>query len=521
MSIRVRFAPSPTGKVHIGNIRAAIFNYLFARHNNGKFLLRVEDTDIERSTPEAIEALFEVMKWLDLDYDEEVFYQTSQAEYHLQQAQKLIDQGDAYTFSKGDSGEAVLYRIPFFCDDLDGIKTVGNICIDTHTEVPMKINFSGVSYAQISKKGTPVEAESCLAGLKDLKVYNSDNEEIFSLNENINSILNDSAEFIIESPANISFTRRTVGYNDLVKGELSKPLDSMKDMVIVRSNGTPIFHLSNVIDDITQNITHIIRGDDHVENTYRHILLFQSLGAKAPSYAHLPMIVNSQGRPYSKRDGDAFVGDFREKGFLPHTLFNYLTLLGWSPGNDQEKLSREELISLFTLERVKSTPAQMDFKKLTNLNGQYIAEMPIETFTTKCAEILNSEVTSYFKAVCELMHSRANLMCDCLTWDYFFNEEFEYDEKAVKKNLAKAEIITPLTAAISKFENICEWNCENIDAALKSTALEFEQGEFKLHQPFRIAITGVTNGAGVLEIAELLGKEKTINRLKHSVDSYK
>jgi len=523
MSIRVRFAPSPTGKVHIGNIRAAIFNYLFARHNGGKFLLRVEDTDIERSTPEAIEALFEVMTWLGLDYDEEVFYQTSQADQHLEAAQKLIDQGDAYKFAKGDSGEAVLYRIPFNCDEMEGIKTVGSAKFDVHQDVAVKVDSTGISFAQISKKGKAMETEACLAGFKDLQVFNADNEVVFTINDNIDAILSGEKSFVIDNAARFEFTRRSVGYTDLVKGELSKPLDSMKDMVIVRSNGTPIFHLSNVCDDITQNITHIIRGDDHVENTYRHLLLFQSLGGKAPAYGHLPMIVNASGKPYSKRDGDAFVGDFQDKGFMAKALFNYLSLLGWSPGDDREKMTIDEMVEFFTLERVKSTAAQMDHKKLTNLNGQYIAEMDATEFVDTIKGYLadqdwfnTCEDEAYLKQVCALMQSRTNLFADCSGWSYFFTNEYECNEKAVKRTIGKPQVAAQLIMAKANLAEVSEWTVDNIDKALKATAIECEIGEFKLHQPFRVAITGVTNGAGVLEIAELLGQEEVLFRIQNS-----
>ncbi len=512
--MKVRFAPSPTGKVHIGNIRAAIFNYLLARHNGGEFLIRVEDTDIERSTPEAIKALFEVMEWLNLDFDGEPFYQTSQAELHLATAEKLIAQGDAYRHAKGDTGEATIYRIPWNCDNMTGIKTVGTQTMTVHPDVPVKIDYTGISFAGVSKKGKPMESEACLAGFKDLEILDADGNVLFTLNDKIDGVLAGTDSFTVENASSFQFTRRTVGYTDLVKGELSKPLDSMKDVVIVRSNGTPIFHLSNVIDDITQQVTHIVRGDDHVENTYRHILMFQSIGGKAPEYAHLPMIVNQAGKPYSKRDGDAFVGDFKDNGFLPEALFNYLTLLGWSPGDDQEKMTRETIIKLFTLDRVNSNAAQMDMKKLTNLNAQYIAEMEPALFTEKIATLLERPVDAYLTSVCELMQIRTSLFNDCQSWGYFFSADFDYDPKASKKTIAKEAVREQLKLAKEKLAEVSEWNVENIDAAIKAAAIAQELGEFKLHQPFRIAITGVGNGAGVLEIAELLGQEQVIARLE-------
>ena len=229
--IRVRFAPSPTGKVHIGNIRAAIYNWLFARHTGGKFLLRVEDTDLERSTPEAIAVLFDCMKWLGLDWDEEVFYQTKNVKRHLEVVDQLLATGHAYKVEKtsrdGKTGVVTMFRMP--------------------------------------KEG------------------------------------------VIE-------------FDDIVKGHMAKKAEDIQDFAIVRSDGSPIFHIANVVDDIDQRVTHIIRGDDHVENTFKHICIFRALGAEVPKYGHLSMIVNQQGKPYSKRDGAAFVGEYREQGYLPEAL---------------------------------------------------------------------------------------------------------------------------------------------------------------------------------------------------------
>ena len=256
MSVRVRFAPSPTGQVHIGNIRAAIFNWLFARHEAGKFLLRIEDTDRERSTPEAVKTILDSMEWLGLDFDEEPMYQSTRKDAHLAAAETLLEKGLAYKEDKGGTGqgECVVFKMP----------------------------------------------------------------------------------------------DETMVFHDEIKGDLQKEAGDMQDLVIVRSNGSPVFHLANVVDDIEMKITHIVRGDDHIENTYRHIALFRAFGAEPPKYAHLPMITNQQGKPYSKRDGDAFVGEFKEKGFLSQALFNYLTLLGWSPGDDKEKMDRDEIIKLFS-----------------------------------------------------------------------------------------------------------------------------------------------------------------------------
>jgi len=525
MTIRVRFAPSPTGKVHIGNIRVAIFNWLFARHNGGKFLLRVEDTDRERSTDEAIEALHQVMKWLGLDYDEEVFYQSRQCERHLLAADRLLEAGHAYRFAKGDGGEAVLFRIPWNLAEVAGISTVGEVSLKLHADVPLIINKSGVEFAQISRKGKAVPSASCLSGMYGMRVFDADGGLLFSLNEQIDDILAGKEEFCFDNAVTISFTRRQISYTDLVKGKLSKPLDSLKDFVIVRSNGSPVFHLANVCDDIEQRISHIIRGDDHVENSYKHLFMFWALGAEIPAYAHLPMIVNVAGKPYSKRDGDAFVGDFKSKGILPETLFNYLTFLGWSTGDDREKLSKAEMVELFTLERVHSSAAQMDMRKLQNLNGMYMAELPAEVFVREARRAVEHCSWSQgidekkFAQVAELMQSRTKLYTMAEQWEYFFVDIPTYDPKAVRKFLAKPKYKEAFQILRDYFIDNNMINSEHFADIIVKVAQVAEVPSHKFNQPIRVAITGCTSGPDMLAIIPVVGKELIIKRLTHVISN--
>ena len=430
MSVRVRFAPSPTGHVHIGNIRAAIFNWLFARHEGGRFLVRIEDTDRERSTPEAVRTIFEVLDWLGLTYDEEPLYQSTRREAHLAAAETLLANGAAYKEDKGGTGkgECVVFRMP---------------------------------------------------------------------------------------PDAMSF-------HDEIKGDLRKEAADMKDFVIVRSDGSPVFHLANVVDDIHMGITHVIRGDDHVENTYRHVALYRALEAPMPRFAHLPMIVNAQGKPYSKRDGDAYVGDFRDKGFNPQALFNYLSLLGWSPGDDREKLSREEMIQLFTLDRVKSGPAQMDMKKLTHLNAQYVTEMPADDFARDAHRTIRTfpwgaavEDDAYFRGVCALMQTRTHVLSLTSEWAYFFGDTFEVDAKALRKALKKDHVIEALatlcgTLAASQDPALSESEAEQ---AIRAAEREHGIAEGKLNQGVRVAVTGLSHGAGLYETMAVLGRERVLKRL--------
>ena len=430
--IRVRFAPSPTGKVHIGNIRAAIYNWLFARHTGGKFLLRVEDTDLERSTPEAIQVLFDCMKWLGLDYDEEAFYQTKNAPRHLAVAEQLLASGHAYkverTSRDGKTGVVTMFRMP--------------------------------------KEGT-------------------------------------------------------IEFDDIVKGHMAKKAEDIPDFAIVRSDGSPIFHLANVVDDIDQRVTHIIRGDDHVENTFKHICLFRALGAPIPKYGHLSMIVNQQGKPYSKRDGAAFVGEYREQGYLPEALFNYLLLLGWNPGDDREVLTREEMIRLFELEKVHVTAAMFDPKKLAWMNGEYIKKIPSADFQAEMKRRVaaagladGGHDAAWWDYLAAQIQPRTKVLNDLDTsLTCFFTDDYPMDAKAVEKRLKKPGVKATLLDLVTRFGAVAaaDWTAPNLEVLVKGLSQGGGMGPW-VH-PIRVAVSGRGEGIGLFEMLQLLGKETTLARL--------
>ena len=520
MQPRLRFAPSPTGQVHIGNIRTAIFNWLAARHMGGKFILRIEDTDLERSTKEAIDTLLECMNWLGLDYDEEVLYQTTQAQHHLDAAKKLLDDGNAYHVGPTPEHSPLYFRIPYCCDDYPFVRTVGDASIALAPESEVVVSGGGLTFITLSPKGKPVENQACLAGFKDLAILDASGTTLYYLSdENACALLCGGEPVTVSGAAKLKFIRREVFYDDMVKGHLSKPLDSMRDFIIVRSDGSPVFHLANVCDDITQGITLIVRGDDHVENTYRHLFMFRTLGAEAPSYAHLPMIVNAQGKPYSKRDGDAFVGDFRDKGVLPEALFNYLTLLGWSSGDNREKMTREELVAAFDLARVQHSPAQFDAVKMANLNGQYIAALDPAVFRERAWDFAaaypwrESVDRAAFDRVANLMQSRTKLMTDLAAWTYFFAVPIEYDPKGVKKFLTPEQLRGALPYVAEKFDTI-ENDAKAIEDALRAIENDNALAPFALNQPVRVAVCGVTVGASIYETVECIGVRECARRIR-------
>jgi len=516
-SVRVRFAPSPTGQVHIGNIRAAIFNYLFARSQGGSFLLRVEDTDRERSTPEAIDTLMEVLEWLDLMPDEEPLYQSARLEAHLAAAESLIARGHAYRHARSaEEQAAVFFRIPSDASLYgSALREAGPVEQPLFAGEVLLIDAFGVQYVGVSRKGKPDPGASCLAGMADAVVLDAAGKELFSLRSSMDAVLKGDCRFESTEGAILRYTRREVVFQDLVKGGLAKPLDSMKDLVIVRGDGFPVFHLANVCDDMAQGITHIIRGDDHVENTYRHIPLFLALGGAVPAYGHLPMIVNAQGKPYSKRDGDAFVGDFREKGYLPEALFNYLTLLGWSPGDDREKMNRDELIQAFRLDRVQRAPAQMDLQKCANLNGKYIQDLPESLFFADVREILGR--TDWGKGLNEekvariarLMRPRTQTYADVSAWRCLVDNDFPRDEQALKRGLGKAWLVEAMTRIAERLEA-----GETLGAAREAVVEQLELDDGKLNQPLRVCLTGQSGGPDLQELIALMDPATFPKRLR-------
>ncbi len=518
--VRVRFAPSPTGHVHIGNIRTAIFNWLFARHSGAEFLLRVEDTDRERSTQEAIKTLLECMDWLGLSYDGEILYQSSMLESHRAAAKKLVE--GKWARRKDNAGNApILFILPWNAETLPFVRESGQASIICHAESPFEISPFGISYSIPNAKGGASPQSASLAGFRGLRLFDKNSACVFDLEKSVSSILESNELRRFEGISRIEFKRREIFFTDMIKGELAKPLDSMKDFIIERSDGTPVFHLANVCDDISQKVSHIVRGDDHVENTYRHIFLFASLGAPIPRYAHLPMIVNQSGKPYSKRDGDAYVGDFRTKGFLPDALFNYLALLGWSPGDDREKMTVEEMIRDFGIERIKSSPAQFDMNKLLNMNGHYIAEMPSANFAKSTFEMLSSEAgwdlrgqEELFGKVAALMQSRTKTLKQPLEWKYFFFDDYEKDQKAIDKNLKKPEIFKAFASLEKELAELPGFSAPEIEKAIRKAEISANIPEGKLNQALRIAVSGKTTGAGIYETMELLGKDRSISRIK-------
>jgi glutamyl-tRNA synthetase len=308
-------------------------------------------------------------------------------------------------------------------------------------------------------------------------------------------------------------------YTDLVKGTIKKRAEDTQDFVIVRSDGTPVFHLANVIDDMDMQITHVIRGDDHVENTFKHIELFKAMGAPIPQYAHLPMIVNNQGKPYSKRDGAAFVGEFKEQGYLPQALFNFLLLLGWAPGDDREVLTREEMIQLFTLERCKSSAARFDIKKLIWMNGEYIRNTPREVYAKEFVSRVTHAGLSIegidLDGIMDQMQVRTKFYSEIPgSCAYFFTEEYAFDPKGVEKRLKTEGVPELLDEVAEAFAALPVFDIQTTHDKVAALSEAKGMGMGTIIHPVRMATTGLTEGPGLFELLALLGRDRTCSRLR-------
>ncbi|MDR0362152.1 MAG: glutamate--tRNA ligase [Planctomycetota bacterium] len=509
---RVRFAPSPTGNVHIGNIRAAIFNWLFARHNGGQFLLRVEDTDLERSTPEAIKTLLEAMDWLGLTYDEEPMYQSKQIDRHLAVVERMIADGCA---SRRDGGPVMLHLDGPLLDPAFVTEPREEVEVDV-SKGELRVTPRGIDYVTTGSDGREHHNPISRDAMPGIVVDFDDGAFVEGLDLPPG-----------KKPVSLRFRRRYVFYDDLVLGRLEKPLDSIRDLVIVRSDGSPIFHLANVVDDIDQGVTHILRGNDHVENTYRHLFIFKALGATPPRYGHFPMIVNARGKPYSKRDGDAYVGDFRDKGCLPECLFNFLALCGWGREDGVEIMSRAEMVEHFDLSRVSASAAQLNLEKLNWMNGQYLMRMPATGLIPLVREELSREGVAaeaidpaWLERLIGLEQERLKTIRDFVgNTRFFFLDFVQLDPKAVDKVLRKKDgaglaVLRGLRAALGALDS---WDA----GAIEKTALDYggangvKAGD--LAQPLRVAVTGGTVSRGIWETLELLGRDKTLARIDAAI----
>lgn len=471
--IRVRFAPSPTGDLHVGGVRTALFNWLYARHFNGKFLLRIEDTDRTRSTEAAIDVIFKGLEWLGIDYDEDVVYQSRRIEKHREAVSKLLKGGSAYRC---------------FCDAK---------ALDERRE-------------EARRRGKPYKDDhGCLHISDNDSTRRAERGEPFTVRLRV-------------SPEPVSF-------QDGVHGEIKVYGTEVDDFIMLRSDGTPTYMIAVVVDDADMGITHIIRGDDHVSNTPKQILLYRALGYPVPQFAHVPLILGNDKRRLSKRHGDTSITSYRENGFLAETMINYIGLLGWSPGDDRNVISRKELLELFDIKGINSSAAVFDEAKLRWLNGQYLGQTSfedVEDEVNRFADIAVesgalSEVPdrSYLERVWNLVHTRIFSVKKLFSVTlYLFKDPVEYELKGVKKHFRKDGVAERLNAISERFDALDDFNVESIERVVRDLAEELSLGTGKLIHPLRLAVSGSVAGPGLFEMLDVLGKDKVLRRIGKAVD---
>lgn len=474
--VRVRFAPSPTGALHIGGARTALFNWLFARSQKGKFILRIEDTDRERSTLESNKAIFDGLEWLGMDWDEGPhingpfgpYFQTARVEIHQKHIQELVDKGKAYYC---------------FCTPEELARK--RVEAQARKEAPRYDNSCRkLSEADIKKKlesGMPKIVRFLLPPLGDTVV------------------------------------------EDMVRGKVTFKNELLDDFVILKSDGFPTYNFACVVDDHLMEITHVIRGDDHLSNTPRQILLYQAFGWSLPKFAHIPMILGKDKARMSKRHGATSVIDYRDMGYLPEAMINYIAKLGWGCG-DQEIFSRDELIEKFTLAGVNKNPAVFDMEKLNWLNGQYIRKILPERLVDLCEPLLidayDNHDMAYITKVVKAFQDRLVLIPDIVPLsDYFFKDEFAYDPKGVEKYFKADNAKNILSSLKERLEKVDPFVKANIEPVFKQLAEEMAVKLGVIIHPCRLALTGRMESPPMYDVVEVLGKEKVATRLAKAIST--
>ena len=468
--IRVRFAPSPTGHLHIGGARTALFNYLFARHNNGKFILRIEDTDRTRSTEEYIEAIIEGMKWLKLEWDEGPFRQTDRFDVYRSYVDKLLREDKAY-----------------YC-----------YCSPEELEQRRK---------EALAQGKPQKYDGRCRNLTKIQ------DSRFKIQE--------------KNPA-IRFKMPQEGQtvvNDMIRGQVTFKNDQLDDLIIMRSDGTPTYNFTVVVDDVDMKITHIIRGDDHLNNTPKQLHIYKALGYEIPLFAHLPMILGADKARLSKRHGATSVMAYKEMGYLPDALVNYLVRLGWSYG-DQEVFTREELIKHFSFENIGKSSAVFNPEKLIWLNSQYIIKSNPEELGELVIPFLESAGIiqkgqqidrQWLSKAIKTLQERAKTLVELAnSLRYYIAEDVEYNEKAKAKFLNEKSL--PYLKELKEgIESISDFSALELEKVFKSIVDKHGIKLGALAQPVRVAMTGGAESPGIFEVLEVLGKEKTLKRLERAI----
>ncbi len=485
--VRVRFAPSPTGKLHVGGARTAIYNWAFARANGGTFILRIDDTDPTRSTEENTQIILRAMRWLGLDWDEGPeaggdygpYFQTERLSLYREAAERLVAEGNAYYC---------------FCtpEELEAARQAAKERGDS---------FQG--YQRTCRDIDPAQAQARV-----------DAGEPYTIRI---KVPDDRGDVIV---------------HDAVHGDVTFNAKELDDFIIFRSDGTPTYNFATVVDDAAMGITHIIRGDDHLSNTPRQVIVYEALGAPVPTFAHISMILGSDGKKLSKRHGATSVEEYRDAGYLSDAFVNYLSLLGWAPDGESTVISRERLASEFSLDHVSKNPAIMDPKKLDYINGEYLHAMDDAQFVHDvlvpelCKAGLETDGSlshdkAWYCLLAQALKPRCTLSADVVrqaSYLYAADEDLAYDEKSVKKWLAKVGAREALDAAEAALSELSDEGFvpEAIEAALDPLPTQLGLGKGKVFQPIRVAVVGSAASPGIGETLALAGRDHVLARIERA-----
>jgi len=465
--VRVRFAPSPTGYLHVGGARTALFNWLFARKFHGVFILRIEDTDQKRSDKEMVHRILEGLTWMGLTWDEGPFFQADRLKSYRLAVDKLLENGKAY---------------PCFCH-------------------PNELTEKRKTTWQYDGACREISSDKAKERVKHGDPY----------------------AVRLKAP-----DRGDVSFIDAVHKRVTVRHDQLDDFVIQRTNGMPIYHLACVVDDAAMQISHVIRGDDHLSNTPKQILLYRALDCSIPTFAHVPLILGEDKKRLSKRHGATSVEEYQTRGFSADAVRNFLALLGWSPGSDQELLEIDELISAFSLEGIGKAGAVFDIKKLEWLNAQYLLKKSLEELEPLVIESLKSGgyIDDLFaethgeqiREFVNLIQPRLKMIDDAQKFaGYFFSDAFEYEPKAMKKHW-KGDVRERLSAIIDMLEKCDHWTTDNLESSIRNLAKQLGVGAGKMIHPIRVALTGKMASPGLFEMMTFLGRETVLRRLKRAAE---
>jgi glutamyl-tRNA synthetase len=471
--VRVRFAPSPTGYLHIGGVRTALYNYLFAKHNKGKFILRIEDTDVERSDEAYTEVIIRGMKWIGLDWDEGPFFQSQRIDLYKSAADKLMKSGKVYR------------------------------CYCTADELKARREAA-------MKAGAPMGYDGKCRNLTP------EQEEAFK-KEGLGYV------YRLRTP-----DEGIIAFDDIVKGRIEIDAKTLTDFVVVKSNGMPLYNFACVVDDADLKISHIIRGDDHISNTPKQILIYQALGLDVPEFAHLPQVHGADGKKLSKRTGAVSLEEYKNMGYLPEALRNFLALLGWSTEDSQQLFGHEELIEKFDLSRCGSASGIFDVEKLNWMNGKYIRDLSPEELVERALPWLKESglvkeeepISPKIEEAVKAEREKINFLTDIpKRIDFIVKDDIKYDEKSVRKRLKKDGVRRILTDILEIFEKISDFTTPALEEEIKKYCEANEVGAGKVFHPVRVAVSGRMEGPGVFELLELVGRDKVLKRIKYALDN--